>query len=128
MSTSLMSKKSIFVLAVVTVLVAASSLNAAKFQGPGDLESGSFYSRAHGISADGLVVVGQSTSSSGTEAFRWTASGGMVGLGDLAGGTFNSSANKASADGSVVVGGGRSASGPEACTCVPGNPQRTLLE
>ncbi len=36
-----------------------------------------------GLSADGSVVVGVSNSASGTEAFRWTAGGGMVGLGDL---------------------------------------------
>jgi probable HAF family extracellular repeat protein len=50
----------------------------------------------------------------GFEAFRWTSSGGMVGLGDLAGGSFLSAATAVSADGSVVVGQGVSASGAEA--------------
>jgi probable HAF family extracellular repeat protein len=59
-----------------------------------------------------LVVVGQSVSLNGWEAFRWTNLGGMVGLGDLPGGIFSSSAYAASADGSVVV--GLSASGPSA--------------
>ena len=37
------------------------------------------------ISADGIVVVGESAAVHGTEAFRWTLSGGIVGLGDLPG-------------------------------------------
>ncbi|MEN6426053.1 MAG: PEP-CTERM sorting domain-containing protein, partial [Phycisphaerales bacterium] len=64
--------------------------------------------------ADGSVVVGRGFSALGSEAFRWTAAGGMVGLGDLAGGSFESYAHAVSADGSVVVGRGFSASGSEA--------------
>ncbi|MCH7603269.1 MAG: hypothetical protein IIB54_10920, partial [Planctomycetes bacterium] len=56
------------------------------FQGLGDLPGGSISSGAWGVSADGSVVVGVSSSTSGQEAFRWTSGGGMVGLGDLAGG------------------------------------------
>ena len=67
----------------------------------------------HGVLADGSVVVGTSYSTSGTEAFRWTSDGGMVGLGDLPGGGFHSSAYGVSADGSVIVGQGYSASGHE---------------
>lgn len=70
-------------------------------------------SYAVGVSEDGSVVVGYGTSDSGQEAFRWTASGGMVGLGDLAGGNFQSVAYDSSDDGSVVVGFGISASGYE---------------
>jgi probable HAF family extracellular repeat protein len=81
--------------------------------GLGDLDGGTFGSIALGVSADGAVVVGQGSSASGDEAFRWTA-GGMVGLGDLDGGTFGSEARAASADGSVIVGWGTSASGSEA--------------
>jgi probable HAF family extracellular repeat protein len=77
------------------------------FMGLGDLAGGAFESYASGVSADGTVVVGESKSASGTEAFRWTASGGMVGLGDLPGGLFDSHAAAVSADGSVVVGTGR---------------------
>ena len=73
------------------------------FQGRGDLPGGDFESYAYDISADGSVVVGQSYSSSGREAFRWTADGGMTGLGDLPGGTFSSDAYGVSADGSVAV-------------------------
>ena len=48
--------------------------------------------------------MGYSDSASGNEAFRWTSSGGMVGLGDLPGGGFSSDAFGVSYDGSVVVG------------------------
>jgi probable HAF family extracellular repeat protein len=66
-------------------------------------------SRAYGVSADGSVVVGWSSSPNGNynyqaEAFRWTASDGMQGLGDLPGGYFDSWAWAASADGAVIVG------------------------
>jgi len=49
-------------------------------------------------------VVGEGVSASGTEAFRWTQTTGMVGLGDLPGGNFNSNAYAVSANGQVVVG------------------------
>jgi probable HAF family extracellular repeat protein len=49
-----------------------------------------------------------SNSSSGNEAFRWTSSGGMVGLGNLYG---NSSASAVTPDGTVVVGESYDASG-----------------
>jgi probable HAF family extracellular repeat protein len=68
-------------------------------------------SEAIDVSANGSVVVGFRTTGAGREAFRWTASGGMVGLGDLAGGDFFSAATGVSADGSVVVGYGRSVTG-----------------
>jgi len=84
------------------------------FAGLGDLVGGSFNSRGNGTSADGSVVVGQGTSASGGEAFRWTQGGGMVGLGDLAGGGFFSQAHGTSADGSVVVGQGFTGSSFEA--------------
>ena len=61
---------------------------------------------ATGVSADGSVIVG---SSSG-EAFRWTASSGIVPLGALAG-SASSEAKGVSADGSVVVGDSTTASG-----------------
>jgi uncharacterized membrane protein len=71
--------------------------------GLGDLPGGDFNSRAYGVSADGLAIVGQGTSAAGSEAFRWTQSSGMVGLGILPG-FDNSQAQDVSADGSVVVG------------------------
>jgi len=73
--------------------------------GLGDLPGGNFDSYANDISADGTTVVGWSSSAVGTlhEAFRWTATGGMVGLGGL-GNAVVSYANGVSADGTTVVG------------------------
>ena len=67
---------------------------------------GGWNSVAFGISADGTVVVGtSSSSSSGNQAFRWTQSSGMTnaGLGYLTGDNL-SWAYGVSGDGSVVVG------------------------
>ncbi|MEB3123258.1 MAG: PEP-CTERM sorting domain-containing protein [Snowella sp.] len=72
------------------------------------------YSDANGVSADGSVIVGSSTSFNGRKAFRWTESGGMVSLGDLPGGDSFSQANGVSADGSVIVGSSDSVNGIEA--------------
>src|SRR5262249_45931591 len=58
--------------------------------------------------------VGASVSTNGTEAFRWTSAGGMVGLGDLAGGTFSSAAFAVSGNGALIVGSGTSAAGQRA--------------
>ncbi len=49
-----------------------------------------------------------------SQAFRWTESGGMVGLGDLPGGDSYSDASDVSADGSVIVGRSNSVNGGEA--------------
>jgi probable HAF family extracellular repeat protein len=76
------------------------------FQGLGNIQGAPFpSSHANGISADGLVVVGSSTSptSFNTEAFWWTAQTGMVGLGFLSGGNA-SAAYATTFDGSIVVG------------------------
>ncbi len=78
----------------------------------GVLEGGD-RSRATAISEDGLVVVGQSTSSMGERAFRWTATDGMVSLGTLHGGS-KSIAWGVNADGSVIVGRSDSADGSRA--------------
>jgi len=80
-----------------------------RFQGLGDLPGDEFFSRAYSISADGRIVVGESKSASGWEAFRWE-NGVMTGLGDLPGGGFLSTAYAASANGLVIV--GESFSGP----------------
>ncbi|MCP5069648.1 MAG: hypothetical protein GY946_24035 [bacterium] len=74
------------------------------FMGLGDLPGGLFSSHATGVSADGSVVVGGSTSGAGSQAFRWTQDGGMVGLGYIPGG-HASAATGVSTDGSAVVGG-----------------------
>lgn len=113
-------KTSVFVWRIVSaaLLIGASgavqNAHAQSFVPLGDLPGGTLSSRAVGISGDGSVVVGQGTSASGSEAFRWTSDGGMVGLGDLGGGVFYSAAIRTSADGSVVVGISESASGTEA--------------
>jgi probable HAF family extracellular repeat protein len=82
--------------------------------GLGNHPGGFLISSAHAVSADGSVVVGQSSVISDWEAFRWTSEGGMVGLGDLPGGEVRSTALGVSAEGSVVVGYSNSASGFEA--------------
>ncbi|PHQ88682.1 MAG: HAF repeat/PEP-CTERM domain-containing protein, partial [Sulfurimonas sp.] len=79
------------------LLLSLSSLHAeSELVGLGDLAGGSFFSRAFSVSSDGSVVVGESTSASGLEAFRWTQTGGIVGLGDLTGGSFFSRARDVS--------------------------------
>jgi len=97
-----------------TLLLQVVTLAQASFQGIGDLPGGFFQSNGTGgVSADGMVVVGSSRSTNGTEAFRWE-NGVMTPLGDLPGGQFVSSSNDASVDGSVVVGTGNSADGIQA--------------
>ena len=59
-----------------------------------------------GVSADGSVAVGTQSplSPSPNQAFRWTASTGVVDLGSLPGG-LNSFATAVSSNGSTAVGG-----------------------
>lgn len=62
---------------------------------------------ANSVSRDGKVIVGWRQSGINPiydEAFRWTETGGMVGLGDIADGTPGSNAFDVSANGSTVVG------------------------
>jgi probable HAF family extracellular repeat protein len=66
--------------------------------------SGSTGSFAQGISGDGTTVVGDSGNQQ--QAFRWTASTGMVSLGIFPGFNSVTHANAANADGSVIVGYG----------------------
>jgi probable HAF family extracellular repeat protein len=113
-------------LAVGVVLVTLSGTADAEpyFMGLGDLPGGTFSSYATGVSADGSVVVGRSSSAPGPQAFRWTQSGGVVGLGRLPGNTstFFSSAEAVSDDGSVVVGQSyyrMTWGGPGCGCCVP---------
>lgn len=96
--------------AVVAALLPTVGAYAADFQGlgmlPGGASPGSYRSSAGGISADGSTVVGLSTSANAgqyTEAFRWTAAGGMVGLGGFSGYPTNSVAAGVSANGQVVA-------------------------
>lgn len=100
--------------ASVSALLSSSSLADSELIGNGDLFGGINDSGAFDVSSDGSTLVGQSASSNGWEAFRWTAAGGLQGLGDLPGGTFSSVAIAVSSDGSVVAGSSSSANGWEA--------------
>ncbi len=118
-----------FLLGTYLVLYGSVTVHAAPlFTGLGDLTGGSFWSEAFGVSADGAVVVGQGKSASGTEAFRWTESSGMVGLGDLDGGGFDSEAYGVTADGAVVVGVGNSVSGGEAFLWTSADGMRSVQD
>lgn len=92
--------------AVATLTAPAFAQRAASFQGLGDLPGDYFFSAASAVSADGSVVVGESRSAGGDEAFLWTREGGMRPLGGLypADGGVRSSATAVSADGTVVAG------------------------
>jgi probable HAF family extracellular repeat protein len=61
-------------------------------------------SEAHGVSADGSVVVGKLYRPNMEEAMRWTSETGMVGLGWLSDNPGSSFAEGVSSDGSTVVG------------------------
>ena len=93
---------------VIQRLAAASPASRkSSFQGLGDLPGGTFESAALRVSADGSVVVGNGTTTSGKQAFCWTQSEGMAGLGNLPDGSFKQSwAEGVSADGSAIVGYG----------------------
>lgn len=87
----------------------------------GELPGGQARAKAFGVSADGTVIVGKDEIDAsgtgdadgwGTEAFRWTAATGMVGLGDAPGGEYESGAHDVSADGSVIAGTVKTSSGP----------------
>lgn len=59
-------------------------------------------STANAANGDGSIIVGSAVSSSGMNAFRWSAATGMVDLGKL--GAVNSEGRGVSDDGMVVVG------------------------
>ncbi len=67
---------------------------------PGDLTPFT----ANGVSADGSVIVGNAFSDTATEAYRWTAQSGAVGLGFLSKVILDSGAAAVSADGLIVTG------------------------
>jgi uncharacterized membrane protein len=79
------------------------------FMGIGDLPGGDYFSRATGVSGDGLTVVGKSAGTLGEEAFRFTVVDGPNGIGVMQGmgipdGATSSYAIRASSNGSVIVG------------------------
>ena len=63
---------SVFV-ASMTLIQAIAIAQQPSFQGLGDLSGGANMSMAYDVSGDGSVVVGQSTSASGDEAFSANA-------------------------------------------------------
>jgi probable HAF family extracellular repeat protein len=85
----------------------------------GELPGGHLDSRAYGVSANGSVVVGSSSGSSGNEAFVWTSGIGMIKLQDLllSHGVSNLTgwelreAKSLSADGRTIVGYGENPDG-----------------
>lgn len=90
--------------AVLLTLISSAAANPEmSFRGLGDFEGGIFFSRAHGVSNNGIVV-GHGDAPWGREAFRWTDDTGLVGLGDLPGGDFLSTAFAISADGRTIAG------------------------
>ena len=91
--------------ALILLSVPVAQSQQASFEGLGDLSGGSFFSSAWGVSGDGTVVVGQSVSEDGAEAFRWEG-GVMEGLGSLPDSGIARIAFGISADGVVVVGNG----------------------
>ncbi|MDX2149082.1 MAG: GC-type dockerin domain-anchored protein [Planctomycetota bacterium] len=76
----------------------------ASMLGLGDLAGGPFSSVARGVSADGAIIVGESSDATGNRATRWTQATGLVALPDLSGGAVGATAQAVSADGAVVVG------------------------
>ncbi len=97
-------KASFFVFSFLSILwgaiIGLASGQTATFTPLGDLPGGSFGSEVRDLSNDGTTVVGDS----GSEAFRWTSSGGIQGLGDLPGGGFFSDVYAVSGDGTVAAG------------------------
>lgn len=77
-------------------------------------QSGYTNGAAEGVSGDGSVVVGRSyipDSAEPSQAFRWTASGGLQPLGFTRPGHYHSEAFAISRDGSVIVGISRAGAG-----------------
>ena len=70
-------------------------------------------SSAWGVSGDGDVIVGATSTTNGYEAYRMI-NGQVIPIGDLPGGAVNGGAFGVSADGSTVVGVGESDNGDEA--------------
>ena len=103
--------------------------------GLGDLAGGSFWSSATAVSFDGQIIVGNSTSASGDEAFIWDAVNGMRSLKsvlvnqchlNLTGWTLY--ADGISADGLTIVGSGVNPSGEtEAWAATIPEPASALL-
>ncbi len=90
-------------LACAAASFAADSHAAATFRSLGYLDPSSQFSQAHGVSADGQVVVGES-SNNRNNAVRWSSAAGLQSLGSFPVAGFSSYAYAASSDGSIVIG------------------------
>ena len=111
------------------VLTAPSNVFATTtFMGLGYLDGGGSSSTGWDVSASGSVVVGTSDSASGSQAFRWTALGGMEALGVLPGASTASEAHGVSDDGTVVIGGSTSTTTSEAFRWTSGDGMQGLGE
>jgi len=93
----------IFIAALLTSYTSIVSAAGYSFTPLGYLPGGTAGSEAFAVSADGSVIVGQTSSPNYLQAFRWTRQTGIVGIGFLPG-HGESMANAVSADGSTVVG------------------------
>jgi probable HAF family extracellular repeat protein len=97
-----------FALATI-VSAGASPVQAGFFTGLGDLPGGAVFSEGFNVSADGMTVVGRSSSADSApfdtfQAFRWTAADGLIAIPDA----FPGAATATSADGSLIFGEARS--------------------
>jgi probable HAF family extracellular repeat protein len=93
-------------IAILAVFSPSAQIQAARFIDLGFLPDPNAQSIPSGISADGLVVSGYISPPSGqdgTQPFRWTEQGGMVGLGQLNGSAYSLGLG-ISADGATIVG------------------------
>lgn len=92
-----MTHRALFVVCALVLCGSTAAGSEPQFMGLGYLPGGSIQSEAYGISGDGSTIVGRSDSTSGSEAFYWRESTGLVSLG-------RGAAIGASYDGSVIVG------------------------
>jgi len=104
MKHSFTAKSGLLAVSVSALILLPQAAMAAQFIPLGDLAGGAFQSRATDVSADGSTVIGYSANAAGTEAFRWTRSGGMQSIGALPGAGHAAYASAVSADGSVIAG------------------------
>jgi probable HAF family extracellular repeat protein len=70
------------------------------------LDTGWTSGLAWGVSADGTIVSGTLSTTTSSEAFRWTQASGFTRLGDFPGGEFRSEGRGISSDGTTIVGTG----------------------
>ena len=77
-----------------------------RFHGLGDLPGGESQSIASGVTANGEVVVGFSSTAHGDDLFRWTESDGIRRIGPPRPQVQNTNAESVSNDGTVICGSG----------------------